>query len=369
MNILFLSQRTVRTLCVFAFLVCSVPIASAQRVDIDIRLPNYDVIYVADMVNISTGSISNAIPDVSFMLTTSPPGTSLQVWMKIEAEVQLRGSPAPEPLVEAKTQVFDLHGSAVIASRDLARGASGNIRVFPGDVKRYSNIETKLKDHILNFPTAPVGRYILKVTVYRAPFGNVLQPYGFQLKSVEVKNASAAEVSIALVEPQDGAVLGTVLPTFSWTAEKPTARLKVYEKLPQHQSAQDATTGIPHLDVEVTGSTFIYPSTARKLEPGKSYYWFIESIVSTNRGAQTKQSEIRMFRILSSDVSVILQMLERLFSTYGGDLASALTSMQNMGLQLTGEVTKDGVRITREEVARLFDQFLRTNTQLQVRIE
>jgi hypothetical protein len=105
------------------------------------------------------------------------------------------------------------------------------------------------------------------------------------------------------------------------------------------------------------------------LEPGKSYYWFIESVVSTNRGDQTKQSEIRMFRILLTDASVVLQMLERLFSTYGGDLASTLSSMQNMGLQLTGEMTRDGVRITREELARLFDQFLRTNTQLQVRIE
>lgn len=363
-----LSQRFARPLLVLVLLVCSVATVSAQatKVDIDIRLPNYDVIYVSDMVDVATGSISSAIPNVSFGLTTSPPGSSARVFMKITAKIQLRGDAAPSDLVTAETRPFDLFGSILVSSRDLARGASGNVQINPTTVRKNTNLETRLKDHILNFPTAPVGTYTLQVEVFNALGGNRL---GSQIQTVEVRNASASEVSIALVEPQDGATLGTVLPTFSWTAEKPVARLKVFEKLPQHQSPQDAVSGIPHLDVEVQGSVFTYPTTARKLEPGKSYYWFIESIVSTNRGPQTKQSEIRMFRILSTDVSVVLQMLERLLSAYGGDLASTLASMQNMGLQLTGEITKDGVRITRDEVARLFDQFLRSNTQLQVRVE
>jgi len=363
-----LTQRVTRALCVIAFAVGSVSIASAQAtlVNIDIRLPNYDVIYVTDLVDVSTGSISNAIPNVSFGLTTSPPGSSARVFMTIVARIHLRGDAAPSELVTAVTRPFDLTGSILISSRDLARGSSGDVQINPATVLKNSTLETRLKDHILKFPTAPVGTYTLQIEVFNALGGNLL---GSQTQTVEVKNASAAEVSITLIEPQDGAVLGTVLPTFSWTAEKPEARLKVYEKLPQHQSPQDAVSGIPHLDVQVSGSSYTYPPSARKLEPGKSYYWFIESVVSTNRGDQTKQSEIRMFSIRSSDVAVVLQMLERLFSTYGGDLASTLTSMQNMGLQLTGEVTKDGMRITREEVARLFDQFQRTNTRLQVRIE
>jgi hypothetical protein len=357
-----------RALVLFALVVCCASLASAQatKVDVDIRLPNYDVIYVSDLVDVSSGSISNAIPNVSFVLTTSPPGSSARVFLKIVALIQLKGDVVPSNLVTAETFPFDLNGSLIIASRDLARSSSGAVRVNPATLRKNSTLETRLKDHILNFPTAPVGTYTLQVEVFNALGGNRI---GFQTQTVEVKNTSAAEVSITLVEPLDGATLATVLPTFSWTTEKPTARLKVYEKLPQYQSPQDAVTGIPHLDVEVRGSSFTYPPTARKLEPGKSYYWFIESVVSTNRGDQTKQSEIRMFRILLTDASVVLQMLERLFSTYGGDLASTLSSMQNMGLQLTGEMTRDGVRITREELARLFDQFLRTNTQLQVRIE
>lgn len=366
MNIL--SQRTAQMLFVIALIFCGVSVVSAQatKVDIDVRLPNYDVIYVSDMVDVATGSISSAIPNVSFGLTTSPPGSSAYVFMKIVALIRLRGDAVPSELVSAETRPFEFFGSILISSRDLARGSSGLVQIHPATIRKNLTLETRLKDHILNFPTAPVGTYTLQVEVINALGGNRL---GFQTQTVEVKNASAGEVSITLVEPQDGAVLGTVLPTFSWTAEKPTARLKVYEKLPQHQSPQDAVSGLPHLDTEVTGSTFVYPLTGRKLEPGKSYYWFIESIVSTNRGDQTKQSEIRMFRIQSTDASVVLRMLARLLSTYGGDLASALSSIENMGIQLTGEMTKDGTRITREEVAQLFDQFLRTNTQLQVRVE
>lgn len=236
MNIL--TQRVTRTLFVFALVACSLSVASAQatRVDIDVRLPNYDVIYVSDMVDVASGSISNAIPNVSFGLTTSPPGSSARVFMKIVAKIQLRGDAIPSDLVNAETFPFDLNGTILISSRDLARGSSGLVRINPLTVRKNSTLETRLKDHILNFPTAPVGTYTLQIEVFNALGGNRL---GAQTRTVEVKNASATEVSITLVEPQDGAVLGTVLPTFSWTAEKPTARLKVYEKLPQHQSAQD----------------------------------------------------------------------------------------------------------------------------------
>ncbi|HEY4613798.1 MAG TPA: hypothetical protein VII11_12500 [Bacteroidota bacterium] len=360
----------VRILLVGALTVCAVTAVSAQgAVNVEIRLPNYDVIYIADMFDVASGSLSNAIPNISFALSTSPPGSSRRVWMEIAARIQLRGDAVPSDLVKARTQPFDIHGNILISSRDLTRGAGTNVRIFPGDVQKFSATETRLRDHILNFPTAPVGTYIVQVSVYDGIFGDTRNRLGAETKVVEVKNASASEVSITLVEPQDGATLQSVLPTFSWTAEKPRARLKVYEKLPHHQSPQEAVTGIVHLDIEVEGGSKTYPPDARKLETGKTYYWFIESIITTNRGSETKQSEIRMFRVASSGASAMLQMLERLLSTYGADLAPMVTQMQNAGIQLTGDVTRDGSRVTREDLIRLFDQFIRSQTKLSVRIE
>ena len=76
-----------------------------------------------------------------------------------------------------------------------------------------------------------------------------------------------------------------------------------------------------------------------------------------------------MFRILSTDVTVILQMVERLFSTFGGDLSSTLTNMRNAGLTFTGEVTLDGSRITKEDLSTLFNSFISKNVKLQAKIE
>ncbi|HLF19750.1 MAG TPA: hypothetical protein VI704_03075 [Bacteroidota bacterium] len=343
---------------------CAATVFAQQNVvNVSINLPNYDVIYVADMIDITSGSLTNAVPNISFTLTTVPAGLTLQqIFLHIEANLQLKGDAAPSNLVTAETFPFDLSGFALVSSKDLAKGSSGNIRMRPA--KPNTVVATRLKDYILNFPTAPVGTYTFSITVNSA--GGVL---GQGSQTVQVKNSSASDVSIALVEPQDAAVLASVLPSFSWTTEKQNSRIKIFEKLPQYQSPQDAVGGIPHIIQEVTGSNFNYPPDARKLEPGKTYYWFVEAEVSTNRGIQTKQSEIRMFRILSNDVTIILQLVERLFATFGGDLTTSLASMQNMGIQFTGEVTKDGSRITKEDLSRLFNQFVSNNTKLQVKIE
>jgi hypothetical protein len=363
-----LPRAVTRVLLVGVLAVLSLTAAWAQ-VNVDINLPNYDVIYATDMFDVTTGSFANAVPNLSFNITTSPP-RAYRVWMTIVARVQLQGDPVAGNLVSVKTQVFDLNQSMVISSRELAAGRTSTVPIFPGDVQRNRTLETRIRDHILKFPTAPVGNYTIDVSVFDGTNGNSTGArLGGGSRTVQVRNSSAGDVNITLLEPQDGASVNSLLPTFSWTTEKPRARLKVYEKLPHHQSAQEAVTGIPHLSVNVETNVFNYPPDARKLETGKTYYWFVEALVSTNRGDEVKQSEIRAFRIQSANMTALSLLLERLLSTYGADLAPVLVSMQSMGLQLTGDVTLDGGRVTREELARLFDSFVTNQTKLSVRIE
>jgi hypothetical protein len=361
------SRRLACALWVFVLILATTGTTFTQTqitgVTVDIRLQSYDVIYVADMFDVATGSISNAIPNVSFTLTPVPASAAGRVRLKVTATVQLKGDPAPLQLVTATTNDFDLVGFLLVSSRDLA-STSGNIRVNQSITDQ--NTKERLKTYITTFPTAPVGTYTIRVDVINANNGITI---GSQSQTVEVKNSSVADVSVTLLDPQEGSVLSTVLPTFAWITEKPTARVKIFEKLPQYQSPQDAISGIPHLVQDVNGSTLTYPPDARKLEPGKTYYWFVETDITSNRGTQTKQSEIRMFRVSSANVSALLQMIERLFTTYGGDLATNYAQMQDMGLQFTGEIAKDGTRITREELAQLFDYFVTNNTKLLVRVE
>ena len=360
-----ISRRLARIVAVCGLTVLSLTTVSAQTpatsVDINIQLQSYDVIYVVDMIDVTTGSISNAIPNVSFTLTSVPSGSFAKVHLEVSAFVQLKGE-AALPLVTATTRDFDLNGFTLVSSRDLA-SKSGSIQVATSTT--VSGTIDKLKNYISNFPTAPVGTYTIQVRVLNV--NNFV--LGSQTKTVEVKNSSAAEVAVTLLDPMDGSVISTVLPTFSWTAEKTTARIRIFEKLPQYQSAQDAISGIPHLVQLVNGSTLTYPPDARKLEPGKTYYWFVETDVTTNRGIQVKQSEIRMFRVMSGNFAIILQMLERLFSSYGGYLSAMVTTMQEMGLEFTGDITKDGTRISREELAQLFNQFITNSTKIAARVE
>ncbi|MGH2569073.1 MAG: hypothetical protein ACRDGA_12110, partial [Bacteroidota bacterium] len=227
-------------LCMATALCISAVFAQVDRVEVDIRLPSYDVLYVTDMFNVATGTLSGAIPNMSISLTTVPDG-SVRVVVEIVSKIQFRGDAGPSDLVNATTRPFELNGSLVISSRDLR--STGTISI-DGSPKLVQSTKDRLKRHVENFPTAPVGSYILEVTVKNADNRNAL---GRQSVTAEVRNTSTAEVTLTLIEPLDGTTLLTVLPTFSWTAEKPRARLKVFEKLPHFQTPEEAVSGLPHI--------------------------------------------------------------------------------------------------------------------------
>ncbi|HEY5615881.1 MAG TPA: hypothetical protein VIL52_07640 [Bacteroidota bacterium] len=354
-----------RAFMVGVFAVLLLTTASAQQVNVNLQLPNYDVIYAADLYDISTQSLTSAIPNFGIELNGVPADLSILVEMRLVFRIRLQGDAAPSDLLTARTEPFTVTGSKFISARDLVRGARGDIRIRAGSNVN-STLQDRLEERIRNVPTLPVGQYTIAVEVLSSP-GNVR--LGGDSRTLEIRNASAGELTITLLEPQDGAAISSLLPTFSWSAAKPRARIKVYEKLPHHQSPQEAVTGIPHLNAEVNGSVYTYSPDARKLDVGKAYYWFIETVITSNRGNEVKQSEIRMFRVASGNMTALFLLLEQLFSTYGADLAPLLVSMQSMGLQLTGEVTLDGSRVTREQLAQLFDGFVRNQTRLNVRIE
>ncbi|MCI0706436.1 MAG: DUF928 domain-containing protein [Ignavibacteriae bacterium] len=360
-----------RALLVGVMSILVITAAWAQNeVNVAVNLPNYDVIFLTDWVDVATGSINSTIPDMSIVLTNTT-GGPLTVWMLVVAKVQLQGDAAPQELVTARTKNFELPGSMVISARDFASGQRGKIELLGRAQITEGNLRERLKEHIQKVPTAPVGSYTIEISVFSGPEGNVSAsvPRGRNSITVKVRNSSAGDVALTLLEPQDAASLTSLLPTFSWSSDKQRNRLKVFEKLPHHQSPNEAVTGIAHLSEEVNGTVLTYPPNARKLEVGKTYYWFVESLVSTNRGDEAKRSEIRTFRIQSANMTALSLLIEQLFSTYGADLAPVLVSMQSMGLQLSGEVTLDGGRMTRDDLARLFDSFVQNQTKLSVRIE
>jgi len=334
-------------------------------VDFDLRLPDYDVIYLSDLVNIRNMSLSNNIPDMSIEMSTNPPGQTITVYLTVKAEIQLRGESQLEMLVRGESNNFDLVGSRRLSSKDLSGAGAQGIKITTLE-KVSDALRTKLEDYIQRFPTAPVGQYFFEIEVYSAT--SRTQKLGGVRKVITVRNSSEEEVVITLVSPEEGSSVPTPFPTFSWSSEKPQVVLFVYEKLGIHRSAEEAVTGIPYLKRELNGaSTFTYPADAeRRLEVGKSYYWFLETKVLTSRGDLSRRSEIRLFRVLPTGGTTNPLLLA--LATMGGDIATQLAALIQDGWEPSG-ATIDGTPANPGDVNTLLQRLARENADVKISIE
>lgn len=359
-------MKPIRLTSVAAIIAFAALAANAQvpTVEFDLHLPSYDVIYLSDLVDIRNVRLAENIPDMSIEIRTNPPGQTISVYLGFRAAIQLREDSSPEDLVRARTLPFDLVGSRRLSSRDLTTG-SVDIRTRT-DYKLPDNspLRKKLEDYIQRFPTAPVGQYFFEIAAFDASTDAKL---GEVRRIINVRNASESEVIVTLISPEQGANVPTTFPTFSWSSQKPNVILNVYEMLPIHRSPEEAVTGIPFLQQEVSGAqTFTYPpDAARRLEMGKTYIWFVETKVVTTRGDLTRRSEVRLFRIRPGGSD---NALARFLSSLPGDIAAQLNSLIQDGWS-PSSVTLDGQTINHGELTSLFQKLSRENTEVRFRVE
>ena len=339
--------------------------AQTQLTGVRFELPafNYDVLYLADFLDVATQKLASNIADFSGSIIAEPSGAQGDIKISAKAYIQLQGDGSPNLLATAETRLFTLRNQRTLSSRDLASGSTSEIQVVTSTED--ATQRKRLEDYAARFPTAPVGQYILELEAL-SPADATL---GRTRKTITIRNASPDEVVITLLDPQPGAIIGTVLPTFSWSSPNPNVKLSVYEKLPVHQSAQEAVTGVPYLKIELVGaSTFTYPADApRRLEQNKSYVWFVETEVNTNRGVIRRRSELNIFRIQT--VNPQQQAIEQLFNSLGSAASGTFATLQNIGWSPSGDLTLDGRRVTREDLTNLITRLSGQNIQFQLRVE
>ncbi|MEX2191708.1 MAG: hypothetical protein WEB33_13485 [Bacteroidota bacterium] len=360
-------MKPFRLLLIVVLVIAAMSFATSQpSVVFDVRLPNYDVIYLSDLVDIRNVRLAENIPDMSIEMRTDPPGQQFMVYIRLRAAIQLRGESQPEDVVIGVSNDFALDNSRLISSRDLSGSGGRDIRIRT-DFKMPDNspLKKKLEDYIQRFPTAPVGTYFLEIEVFDAVSRG--QKRGEIRKAITVRNASEAEVLVSLISPEHQANIPTTFPTFSWTSQKPEVTLYVYEMLPIHRSPEEAVSGLPYLKRNIVGaSTVTYPADAeRRLEMGKRYLWFVETKVLTTRGDLTRRSEVRTFRVRPETGG---NALARMLSTLPGDVAGQLAQLIQDGWVPSG-VTLDGKTINQGELTALFQRLARENTEVNFRVE
>jgi len=360
-------MKPFRLLLTVVLMIAGLSLATAQpSVIFDLRLPNYDVIYLSDLVDIRNVRLAENIPDMSIEMRTDPPGQQLMVYIRLRAAIQLRGDAQPEDVIRGESNDFALDNSRLISSRDLSGSGGRDIQIRTSyKMPDNSALRQKLEDYIQRFPTAPVGTYLLEIEVYDAV--NRTLKRGQIRKAITVRNASESEVLVSLVSPEQAANVPTTFPTFTWTSQKPDVTLYVYEMLPIHRSPEEAVNGLPYLKRDVVGaSTFTYPANAeRRLEMGKRYLWFVETKVLTTRGDLTRRSDVRTFRVRPETGD---NALARFLSTLPGEVSGQLSQLIQDGWVPSG-VTLDGQAINQGELTALFQRLARENTEVSFRVE
>jgi len=350
-------------------LIAGMSVCSSQS-QIQITIPSfdYDVIYLTDYIDFATQKLATSIPNFSGEIVNAG-STTQTFWLRAEAKIQLSGK-GVEDLATVATENITLAAGARISlsSSDLRRGSTGAIQVKAGSAGYAEGAGKKsLEDAVSNSgqSTAPVGVYTIFVYAYPTPYSaspSTSSALGRASRTINVRNSSPNEVSVNLIDPQPGAVVPTTLPTFSWTSPNPKNTIYVYEKLPIHRSPQEAITGIPYLKKELQGaSTLTYPTdAARRLEQNKSYYWFVETEVTTDRGSEKRRSEIQLFRIVLENP--LARAVERLLGNLGSNVSGTYATLQSIGW-IPNKVTLDGKVLSADELNALAGQLTELNVK------
>jgi hypothetical protein len=350
-----------------AFLTIGFSTSRAQKIkNVDFDLPSldYDVIYLGDFIDISSNKLAKNIPNFSGTIRADGAG---YIVLHATVLIQLQGDPGPQELVYAETNPFFINGSRSLTASDLATGSTSDIQIKGSPYRENSALRSRIEDYAKQLPTAPVGRYFIQLVAFdssnTSPLGSGTQ------KIITIRNASPDEVQVNLIDPQPGAVVSTTLPTFSWSSANSNVTVYVFEMLRVYQSIEEAITGIPYLKQDISGAqSFTYPANAlRRLEQNKSYVWYVEAAVTTNRQTIQRRSEIRLFRIQSDNRAN--QEISDMMNNFGNTVAGTFSTLQSIGWIPNGTITLDGKPLTLDDLKALVAKLTAQNVQVTVRVE
>lgn len=343
-----------------------------KKVDITVTRPEYDMVYLADFINVREQRLSPTISGVSVDISViDPPGGRGFLYLEAEIFIQLQGDPTSDVIVRGRTNLFAIDGKRTLTAYDFA-SKTGEIYIRD-DSYYYEN--TKLRKRIEDLAqatvTVPPGTYKILLRAYNA----LGQQVGSAEETIVISRGSVEEVYVDIVEPTNGCILSTLTPTFTWTTTAQDVVLRIFEVGRGHRSPQDAISAArPILVRELSGvTTYTYPSDAeRKLEYEKAYVVQVGALVKTNRGTVERPSKPVVFRITNDRVG---KMLEKFLSSQPSDAAAVYSALRSeptnwVAWQANGSIMLDGKIISEDELEELLNTLSQQgNTTISVTVE
>lgn len=315
------------------------PALYAQLSVTAVTLVPMDQISVTDL---DFGNFHSNRPFIAIVMNSSRPDT-IMVILHIDITAQLSDGTQLNPIARAVTILFPLPpGTKRITNVDLGVSPYFLDEDQSGIDKAAGK---RINDVLQTTGKLPSGTYTF-TTWLTSTKPNIPKSSDFRV-DVVIENPSRVE----LLAPSTGTEWPNPFPVFQWSSNTKEVILGVYEKLPGIQSPQEAISGVPQLQTRLSGvTTFQYPPSGpgvRQLEPGKSYYWFVQGVVRS--GTNTEElisSEIWQLNITKQTGSAAgAAILAQLEDIAGPQFQAVIARLIEMGFEPTGLLRFGGLTI------------------------
>ena len=141
-----------------------------------------------------------------------------------------------------------------------------------------------------------------------------------------------------LISPSDGDSVG-VFPLFQWTPTMSVRQgsiryhIRISEVIRSQLPSQALAANLPYHEADVlTGTSYLYPLSARPLEEGKLYAWMVQAfdpVANVTVGSDEGKSQIWTFRVKGVPVAQPPLFLELLVDLGGTEVQDAIDLSQN----------------------------------------
>jgi hypothetical protein len=294
--------------------------------------------------------LNSTTPKWLFTITMTAPRT-VQVVMTINLDVLLANGTRYENAARFISVPFTIERTRTVTNLELGRG-----RGIPQESYIFNN-EAKAKFLEIALPSGsmPAGSYIFTV--------NVREVNGPDADTKQFTFILTNPSTPVLLAPQDGEVLTEEFPLFQWQYDGPRATIAIFEKLPGQRSLEETASGTPHYMATVETRSLRYPTSARALQSGKTYVWYVTGLVGAAGGTNLElRSALRSFTISTTSTASLAWLLQDLERSLPPVYKPVFDQIRAQNLSPTGSYRLNGSPISLTELLRVLNE-IRANPE------
>lgn len=341
-------MKTFKIMTILLLVLCT--FAPAQDVTLDLQLfnPTMQVLSLGDLDFTNTGLVSNL-----FNILISNTGAIPQT-LSLTLKVRYNGV----EIASGTTAEFVVPGnfSTTISSQQLSAGTaqiSGQF-ISLGDYDVNLNAVPGFENQAIQSGLAPAGTY--EFVLIGEP-GSITDQTD---NIIIISNPTYIELLFPGNSVSDPVIMeiNTTTPYAQWQTDVQPGlasyNIFFYQKNEGDVSVQDVLNNPPVLQVEEYPNNFLqYPPASiagpgfvivRPLEAGKTYYWYVRSIIQGATGQVIIESDVFRFKIadlaqVGNNAQQIIAILQQML---GPNFQQTLTNLTEQGFDPNGDITLDG---------------------------